>query len=403
MHLDEKILLADVINAGSFGDIYLGRDVQTGKEYAVKFDKNETPRTQKNFMKEYKIMQEIEGKGGFPKCTISHGATNNLGKTALVMDKLGCNIYELFKICGRRLTMSSVAVLIQEFIKRLEELHNCGIVHRDIKPENFCLGGEDMKDVYLIDFGLSRAYRDDDYTHKPMSKNRGFVGTPRYASKNAHQGITQSRRDDLEAVGYMCIFLMKGSLPWQNVKIKDKKLKHQFLHQKKSNVKLSVLCQDLPQEFKMYLEIVRDLEYDETPQYWRLVEMFKKLESRKNFPSKLCWEEENTFIIAKKKFMKTFPKADYKSLSSHKKRNYDDDRSCALLDDDDISDEPVPNTKMIFIKKTPGMLLVDNNPGNRRFDDKPYVLKNVNRGYAEDEEGFDYSDRRRKKIGKYGY
>jgi serine/threonine protein kinase len=99
-------------------------------------------------------------------------------------------------------------------IKRLEELHDCGILHRDIKPENFCLGGEEMREVYLIDFGLSCAYIEEDGSHKSFSKNSGFVGTPRYASRFAHQGFTQGRRDDLEAVGYMCIFLIKGKLPW---------------------------------------------------------------------------------------------------------------------------------------------------------------------------------------------
>ena len=65
-------------------------------------------------------------------------------------------------------------------------MHDCGILHRDIKPENFCLAGEDMRDVYIIDFGLSRAFKDQDDQHVSFSKNSGFVGTPRYASKNAH-------------------------------------------------------------------------------------------------------------------------------------------------------------------------------------------------------------------------
>ena len=305
MRLTQNIVLVDVINAGSFGDIYLGRDSITGKEYAVKFDKNETPRTQKNFMKEYNIMKDIEGKGNFPKCTVALGSQNKIGKTALIMDKLGPNIYQLFKICGRRLTVGSVTLLIQQMIKRLEELHNCGIIHRDIKPENFCLGGRDLKQVYLIDFGLSRGYREDDYTHKPLIKNRGFVGTPRYASKNAHQGLTQSRRDDLEAVGYMCVFLMKGSLPWQNVKIKDKKLKHHFLHQKKSSINIGVLCEDLPVEFKLYLEEVRNLKYDQTPQYNKLIRMFKDSQLERNLSSRFCWESQADFVLIRDKYLES--------------------------------------------------------------------------------------------------
>lgn len=182
-----------------------------------------------------------------------------LGKTALVMERLGSNIYEMFKLCGRKLLVGTVVILIQAMIRRLEELHDCGILHRDIKPENFCLAGEEMREVYIIDFGLSRAYRDENGQHAPFSKNSGFVGTPRYASKNAHKGLSQGRRDDLEALGYMCIFLIKGKLPWQNVKIKDKKLKHSFLYNKKSGIKLGELCEDLPHEFVSYLDIVRNL------------------------------------------------------------------------------------------------------------------------------------------------
>lgn len=112
MDLTEEIKIVDVINAGSFGDIYLGRNKITNVEYAIKFDKNETPRTQKNFFKEFVLMQEIEGKGLFPKCELSQGAENVLGKSALIMEILGCNIYDGFKLCERELEISTVALLI---------------------------------------------------------------------------------------------------------------------------------------------------------------------------------------------------------------------------------------------------------------------------------------------------
>lgn len=183
-----SIVLIDVINCGSFGDIYHGKDKKTGKEYAVKFNKNETERGFRNFFKEYDIMKLLKGKGLFPTCSIEYRDTNKMGKDVLIMDKLGLNVYDLFRICGKKLSPQTMSYLIQQFILRMKELHACGIVHRDIKPENFCLANPYSKEIYLIDFGLSRDYLDEDNIHKALSQNEGFVGTPRYSSRNAHKG-----------------------------------------------------------------------------------------------------------------------------------------------------------------------------------------------------------------------
>lgn len=105
------------------------------------------------------------------------------------MDKLGLNIYDLFRISNKKLSPQAMSHLIQEFILRAKELHECGIIHRDVKPENFCILNPYCKDIYLIDFGLSKDYIDKDHCHRPRNDNEGFVGTPRYSSRNAHKGI----------------------------------------------------------------------------------------------------------------------------------------------------------------------------------------------------------------------
>lgn len=146
------------------------------------------------------------------------------------MDRLGPNLNEIFKLCGKTLPWVTIGRLMVEMITRLEELHKCGYIHRDIKPDNFCLGGSQLEEIYLIDFGLSVNYVDEDGKHNPISTNRGFVGTPRYASRNSHNGILQSRRDDLEAIAHLSIFMAKARLPWQSVKTKDRKKKHKLLY-----------------------------------------------------------------------------------------------------------------------------------------------------------------------------
>ena len=300
--INNEIKIIGGINAGSFGDIYLGRDVHTMEEFAIKIDKKKTERSLQNFFKEYRIMKKIEGTGIFPKCSLVNFTPNNsndsnIELSAMIMEKLGPNIYDMFKICGRELSIKTGLWLIQDFISRIKEFHASGLVHRDIKPENFCLGGEDLKDVYLIDFGLSKPYLDSKGEHVPFEKNRGFVGTRRYASKYAHKGYLQSRRDDLEAIGYLTIFLIKGSLPWQDIKTrtKTKKEKHQKLFEMKSKMSLKNLCVDLPPPFERYMRCIKDLEYLQIPEYDYYIKIFLNFCKENEIDRKFEWEENYEF------------------------------------------------------------------------------------------------------------
>ena len=130
-----------------------------------------------------------------------------------------------------------------QMIGRVEHVHSRSFIHRDMKPENFVMGiGKYCNKLYIIDFGLAKRYRDTrTKVHIPYREDKNLTGTARYASVNAHLGIEQSRRDDLESLGYVIMYFMRGSLPWQGLKAATKKQKYERISQKKLDTSVEVL------------------------------------------------------------------------------------------------------------------------------------------------------------------
>lgn len=127
-------------------------------------------------------------------------------------------------------------------------MHTCHYIHRDIKPDNFTVGTDKRSNtIFLIDYGLAKQYRNPKTgQHIPYSDNKSLTGTVRYASLNTHLGIEQSRKDDLESLGYILVYFLKGSLPWQGIPVKNEKQKYKKVLEKKLNTSIEKLCQDLP-------------------------------------------------------------------------------------------------------------------------------------------------------------
>lgn len=252
----------------------------TSKLVAVKIEHTKSSHPQLEY--EAKVYKYLCGIPGIPSVHY-FGPVGDY--TAMVMDLLGKSLEELFNLCQRRFTLKTVLMLADQMIQRIEYIHYKHFVHRDIKPDNFVMGyGESQRHVYLIDFGLAKRYRDPrNLHHIPIRFNKSLTGTARYASLNTHLGIEQGRRDDLEALGYVLVYFLMGSLPWQNLKAANKEEKYEKILKKKRDTDIATLCRELPPEFSLYFTYVRSLQFEERPDYAYLRKIFHEVFIRNNF------------------------------------------------------------------------------------------------------------------------
>jgi serine/threonine protein kinase len=269
-----KFKLGRKIGCGSFGEIYMGLNVQTKEEVAVKLEPTSSKNPQLSY--ESKLLTMLAGGPGIPK-VCWFGVDGSF--SVLVMELLGPSLEDLFSFCNRRLTLKTTLMLGDQMLSRIEYVHSKNFIHRDVKPDNFLIGlGKRSSLVHVIDFGLGKKYRDPKtHRHIPYKDGKSLTGTVRYASINSQIGLEQSRRDDLEALCYVMIYFLKGSLPWQNMQATSKSEKYQRILDKKAGTPNAVLCSELPSELANLLGYTKSLRFDEKPDYNYIHGVFKEL------------------------------------------------------------------------------------------------------------------------------
>ena len=269
----------DRLGGGSFGQIYKGINIKTKEEVAIKIEsKNiETPQ----LIHESKIVKALNDNIGFPKVYLVTPFDDVL---IMVMELLGDNLQKLLiSSLHKKFSLKTTLMLGIQILQRIKTLHENNYIHRDIKPENFTIGLKKNKNIiYMIDYGLTRKFCDSHKNHIPYKEHKHLTGTALYASIYTHKGIEQSRRDDLESLGYMLIYLCKGELPWINVKGKNKEIKYKKIMEKKIEMKPDILCQGLPDEIKQYFNYVRELQFTEEPNYEFLLGLFNNAMKKNN-------------------------------------------------------------------------------------------------------------------------
>ncbi|KAM3128380.1 hypothetical protein pb186bvf_019508 [Paramecium bursaria] len=280
--MDSKIgktfKLTKKLGSGAFGEIFHGINLKNNVEVAIKLESIQAKHCQLYF--EAKLYQHLAQE----EATIERGiplvyyCTTEGEYNIMVMDLLGQSLEDLFTQCQRKLSLKTVLMLVDQMITRVEFVHSKEFLHRDIKPDNFLMGiGKKQHILYIIDFGLAKRFISRDGQHIPYRDKKNLTGTARYASINTHLGIEQSRRDDLESIGYVLMYFLRGSLPWQNLKNTNKKDKYERILESKMATNVEQLCQGFPIEFCTYLKYCRSLQFAEKPDYEMCRSLFRDL------------------------------------------------------------------------------------------------------------------------------
>lgn len=271
-----RFRIQSLLGSGGFGDVYRGIQESTKSPVAIKMEKI-TSRASFVFH-EARVMQDIQKKpnDGPPALALLKYFGQEGSYRMLIMNLMGRSLEDIHEK-RRRFSLKTTLMLGIQMISRLEFVHSCGYVHRDLKPDNFVLGLNEFKNrIYLIDFGLSSRFLTSEGSHREEQSGKNFVGTARYASARTHEGFSQSRRDDLEQLVYVLIYLYRGRLPWSGLQIMNRDEKERKIGTLKRAISFGDICRGCPRLFILLLNYSRKMKFDEDPAYEMIRSLMRK-------------------------------------------------------------------------------------------------------------------------------
>ena len=264
--LNDKYKIIEELGEGAFGKIYVGKNINTDEKVAVKLQTDEGSILLRNEARIYNLLRDVKG---IPRLKIfgkEHGINY------MVMQLLGKTVIDN----NNSVHVINIGIQIIDIIR---DIHSRGVIHRDIKPDNILYSLNTKEQIYLIDFGLSLCYRDNNGRHISKGSSRDIVGSINFISVNIHKGITASRRDDIISIFYVLVYLIVGDLPWNINKMKETKIEKMYNNVFKMKQNINLLSKYGIHEniYKMY-EHCLILDYSDEPDYDYLCRLLKGID-----------------------------------------------------------------------------------------------------------------------------
>jgi len=290
-----KYKIKKKIGIGAHSIIFSGININKKELIALKIQEKKVY-INENIEKEAYYLLQLKGYG-IPRI-ISFGL---IGKyNILIEELLGESLEDLFKKNKNKekvIILKDMLMTGIQLIDRIEYIHSNNIVHLDIKPSNFLVGYKDPSLIYIIDFGLSKKYKSSRTgKHVIFSKRKMFHGNIKFSSLNNMKGIVSTRRDDLESLGYMLVYLYENKLPWDNVEATNPTEFIKKIFYIKKQIPMNTFCRNLPKEMTEFMIYIKSLGFDEKPNYNLLKSlleiMLKKINSVNDL--KFSWIKEDS-------------------------------------------------------------------------------------------------------------
>ena len=260
-----KYQITKTIDKKNSLQVYEGKNINSGELLLIKFEQKSDKKRKGILETELHFLNQLKSPG-FPEIKKIGYFENNIVSIQVL---LGLSLSQLFNKYYGNFKIKDITMIAIQILERIKYIHSQNILSCDINPNIFSIGiGRFQNIIYMTNFNSAKKYaKKDNLEHIKYNKTKNNIDNYIFSSINALRGIELSRRDDLESLGYMLIYFLKGELPWENIKCSDKKEKKRKIYQIKKCYDLSTLCSEIPEEFKLYLNYVKSLKFSEEPDY----------------------------------------------------------------------------------------------------------------------------------------
>lgn len=251
------------LKSGSFGSVYAAKD-RNQRLFAIKvLEASKKPKkraflfflAQKKPLKEGRILAKLQKIPGIPQLYF-YGENPEISSDMIVTELLGEDLHTRFLKKRKSFSLEFIAEIGEKIIETLDKIHKKNVIHCDIKPENILCGLFKETQLYLIDFGLSKQQHLFRKKSKKLSKK--FVGNLIFAAFDCHFFKNPQKKHDFEALAYVLLYFLKGSLPWEIIECEDLQEKIHKIGVRKQNFVRTEL-ETVPVSLRKFFEYVTEI------------------------------------------------------------------------------------------------------------------------------------------------